>query len=125
MLSALGVDFGQSLTDLFAGIGVELGPFLLQILTVFIVLTVAIAIISVAIHGMIGAMGGGADEGPEVLDFGFDNDLVSYRYDDEEHLTADFGPGSGVYEADELQDQLDELEYDEEILENLKDDLGY
>lgn len=45
MLSALGADFGTDLTSLIAGIGTTVGPYLLVILTLLVVITVAIFVV--------------------------------------------------------------------------------
>jgi hypothetical protein len=45
MLSALGTTFGTDLTALIAGIGTTIGPYLLVILTLLVVITVAIFIV--------------------------------------------------------------------------------
>jgi hypothetical protein len=50
MLSALGVDFGQALTDLFASLGTLIGPYIFIVFVVSIAVGVAVAIIDFVIH---------------------------------------------------------------------------
>jgi uncharacterized ion transporter superfamily protein YfcC len=88
VLSALGTDFGTDLTALIAGIGTTIGPYLLVVLIILVVITVVIFIVNFVRHQL------GLGVEPEDIGDG----MLSYRYDDEENLTKDFGPDSDDYE---------------------------